>query len=221
MPERQAFQRHIGSSRINSSSIFVFRASVTEKHLGGLKMNKRFLLLALLISLCIVSLSSVTAGEQSGKGKMLEVDIEFLAPIGTAVADSTGMTYWIEGEGFHSDIVYAEEYWGEYPLYLPGGDVPIRITVTDRKSHGKAKSKLVVKTQCFRMNLDGSNGEVLIIPQTINIELARGETRTIDTILPLSAGEKLLNRVLVEIYNKKRKKLIMTREGIFCPPELE
>jgi hypothetical protein len=186
-------------------------------------MNKKIILrtfLSLFISSIIVFPSF--AGKHLGEQRMINSTIKFLSPRGQCITDSTGITYIIDGRPTHLDIVYAAEYWGTYPLYLPTATVPVVITITNVGP--RAKAKLSAKMEAYAINLDGSDGAPLIMPpQKLEVEVARGETKVIDGSFTLPSAGKNLNRFVLKLYHHQNTKndasLIMQKEGIFCPPE--
>ena len=181
-----------------------------------------------LFTLCLVFVSintSIGAGKHYGEMKMLYADIEFMSPVGSTLADETGLTYYYMGNVFFNyDLVYPEEYYGTYPLYYPGNPVPTKITVTNYGPRAIAKHTLV--TEAYSINLDGSLGESIREPDIFEFEVALGETIVIDGTFTLPADGKNpagLNLVTISIYHNRNDNndasLIMTKDAVFCPPE--
>ena len=185
--------------------------------------TKAIILTIVVISVLITVAAPAIAGNHYGELKMIEVDIQFFWSAGTAVMDDTGATYYIGMSiFFNSTEVYPPEYWGAYPLYLPGAPVPIQLTVTNLGPRAVAKHTLV--TEAYTINLDGTNGDPLIAPQTQYIEVALGETQVINAALALPIAVKGLNRFVISLYHHYNEtndaSLVLKKEGIFCPPEL-
>lgn len=193
-------------------------------------MNKKTLMYLLL---CLFTVNSVSYGRSlrrirsrttrhTGELKMLEANIEFLNPLGQTVTNSDGITYYFQGLEFHEDIVYIPEYWGTYPLYMPGYQVPIKVTVTNKGP--RAKAKLSIKMECYTIDTNGSNGTSLMQPQIIEVTVNRGETKVIDASFLLPQIAKELNRFTIKLYHHQNANneasLITTKEGVFCPPEI-
>ncbi len=146
----------------------------------------------------------------------LDLSMEFLGSVGTTIADERGLTFTYNGMTWtQGGIIYNKKYWGEYPMYRPGSNVPVKLTITNKGKEPEAGFD--IKCTAFQLNTDGSNGDSIMTPQTRNISVANGETKTIDIIIPLVYQAKNLNRFIVSIYTEGR--LLMTKEGIFCPPE--
>ncbi|KKK81805.1 hypothetical protein LCGC14_2809740, partial [marine sediment metagenome] len=167
--------------------------------------------------------TSSGTGKHYGELNMLEADIEFSYPVGTTVADATGLTYYIGGIPYPGpNWVYPPEYWGTYPLYYPGTSVPIELTVTNLGPRAIAKHTLVA--ECFVLNTDGTNGPNILAPQTQYIEVALGETKVINASIELPIVPKGLNRFVISLYHHYNENndasLVLQKEGIFCPPEV-
>lgn len=160
-------------------------------------------------------------GKHIGENKMLETDIYFFSPRGTCRTDNTGITYIIDGNELHLDIVYPSKYWGTFPLYLPGNEVPVKFTVTNKGP--RAKAKLSAKMEAYVLNTDGSNGPLLAPPQVIDFEVLKNNTEIVDASFILPMQGKNLNRVIIKLYHHQNTKndasLIMIKEAVFCPPE--
>ena len=146
-----------------------------------------------------------------------DLSMEFLGSEGTTIADANGLTFNIDGMTWtQSGVIYDEQYWGTYPLYRPGSFIVVRLTITNKGKEPEAGFD--IECTAFQMNTDGSNGaSIMTTPQTRNIRVANGETKTIDIIFPLPFQAKNLNKFIVSIYTEGT--LRMAKEGIFCPPE--
>ena len=192
-------------------------------------MLRRVMLALLTLAVLTLLISSVATipgmaagqGKHYGELKMIEANIEFFGSIGTTVTDSTGITYYYAGLVFHDDIIYIPEYWGTYPLFKPGTQVPVKLTITNLGPRAVAKHTVVTET--CEINLDGSNGAALIAPQSQYIEVALGETKMIDASFTLPTGAKGLNRFAIKLLHHKNDindaSLILNQEGVFCPPD--
>jgi hypothetical protein len=162
-------------------------------------------------------------GAHYGEEKMIDATIEFFAPIGTCVADDTGLHITIQGNIFFLDTVYDAQYWGEYPVYFPNTTVPVGVWITNNGPRSVAKHDLV--TEAFLMNTDGSNGEALIEPVVQTIEVERDETVVIDATFLLPEVSKGLNRFTVSLYHhynpdSNEASKVLSCDAIFCPPEM-
>ena len=168
-------------------------------------------------------------GPHLGERRQLEVEIVFSEEFGETVTDECGTHYHFGDFVIDEDKVYPEEYWGTYPLYFFGTEVGVTVTVTN---HGpRRKAKIRVRTEAYVLLTDGSNGAQLAAPREIDVEVERGETVTIDASFtaeydPDAAGmEGGLDRFIVTLLHPNAvnddSAVIMTKEGIFCPPEIE
>jgi hypothetical protein len=186
--------------------------------------------LFLVICICLLSLPLLYGkeGKHIGEQKMLDVNIEFLNPYGKTVTNSGGVFYHYYGCVFHESKVYPSMYWGEYPLYFVGLPTNIKVTVTNRGP--RAKAKLRIKTESYVLKTDGSSGMSLMEPKIIDFEVAKGETKSIDssfTIQYQPGMESGLDRFIVKVLHINKgggpgnyePALIMKKEGVFCPPE--
>ncbi len=144
-----------------------------------------------------------------------DVNILFRNEIGVTIAASDGTTYIFGGMEFRDpNLIYAEEYWGEYPLYLPGRDALIDVNVMYNGPSEQADISIV--TEVYKMNLDGSNGDPVKDPTTIYSTVTKDVTKIIDASFTLPIMPKGLNRFVVKLYHEGT--LFTTKEGIFCPP---
>lgn len=176
------------------------------------------------------SKGGVKAGEHRGEVKQLDVEIQFSNSFGTTVTDSTGTYYLVWGYTFKEDKIYTPEYWGSYPLYFFGTEVGVTVKVTN---HGpRKKAKVLIKTEAYVLKVDGTNGVALKDPTTIELTVYRGETKCIDASFVSEwapGAESGLDRFVVKVLHpnngggpgNSEPALIMSKEGVFCPPELE
>lgn len=185
-------------------------------------MIRKLLSMALVLSICIAPV--MAGGKHYGELKMITAEIVFLFPRGTCVTDSTGITYIIDGNDLHLDIVYPSEYWGTYPLYLPGNEVNTKMLITNSGPRQVAKHTIVHEANVI--NPDGSIGEALIAPVVQeNIEVALGETKIIDASFVLPIQGKSLNIFSLKLYHHYNAdspdaSLILNQKAVFCPPEI-
>lgn len=194
---------------------------------GGKYMNKKYLFLAVLLAFSVAIVPCLTAaGNHTGEQAMLDVDIQFLNSYGTTVTNAQGTFYNYYGMTFREDKVYPSQYWGTYALYFFDGPTTINVRVTNKGP--RAKAKIRIKTEAYVLRTDGSSGASLMTPRTIDIELAKGETRNIDAsfVLPYNPSlESGLDRFLVKVLHinegvsGREPGLIMVKEGVYCPPE--
>lgn len=168
-------------------------------------------------------------GPHLGERLQLEVEIVFSQEFGETVTDACGTHYHFGDFVIDEDKVYPEEYWGTYPLYFFGTEVGVTVTVTNPGP--RAREKLRIRTEAYVLLTDGSNGAQLAAPREIDVEVERGETVTIDASFtaeydPNAVGmEGGLDRFIVTVLHPNAgnddSAVIMTKEGIFCPPEIE
>ncbi len=166
-----------------------------------------------------------------GEEKSFEINVEFVLQMGRTVADERGLTFIFRGREITDDeLLYPEEYWGEYALYFPGQPAQIGVLVTNLGPRQNARLRAV--TEAYAMNLDGSNGEMIKPPEIVDevlggvpFDLAAGETGAFWGSFRLPQAGKGLNRFVVKLYHRnegggpgnEEPAWIMTREGIFCP----
>lgn len=192
-------------------------------------MNKKIILLSFItFSLILVPQSFSKQGKHIGEQDMLDVDIQFSNSFGKTVTNSDGIFYHVWGWIFHEDKVYPTQYWGEFPLYFFGTETGVTVTVTNKGP--RAKAKVRIQTEAYVLHTDGSSGVALTDPQIIDVEVRRGETKTIDASFIaeyVPGAESGLDRFLVKVFHMNEgggagnpePALIMVKEGIFCPPE--
>ena len=164
-----------------------------------------------------------------GERRQLAVEIAFSDEFGETVTDACGTEYHFDDNVLYEDKVYPEEYWGTFPLYFFGTEVGVTVTVTNLGP--RANAKLRVRTEAFVLLTDGSSGAQLAPTREVDVELALGESATIDAsftaeyVADATGMEGGLDRFIVEVLHPNPGRddaaLIMRREGVFCPPELE
>ncbi len=183
-------------------------------------------LAALLLALIGVALPAHAKGEHKGEQKQLDVAITFSKPSGETVTSGDGIYYkYSNGSYTYENKVYPEAYWGSYPLYFFGEEVQVAVNVTNNGP--RKKFKLQITTEAFVLKTDGSSGVALADPQTIAVEIARGETKKIDASFVAEnrdGAESGLDRFLVSVRHENSSGnpdagLILVKEGVFCPPE--
>jgi hypothetical protein len=149
------------------------------------------------------------------------VDVNFYNQQGYSVADASGLTFYIEdprpSEEFDPTMVYIEQYWGEYPLYLPGAYAQMGVLTT--YNGPTSQVNLTIVTETYTMNLDGSNGDLLNGPNSYNIVINAGELIDTEEAFRLPSQPKGLDRFIVNVYHEGT--LVLTQEAIFCPPGME
>lgn len=170
-----------------------------------------------------------SGGQHLGERRQLEVEITFSQEFGETVTDSSGTHYYFNGIVINEDKVYPEEYWGTYPLYFFGTTVGVTVRITNPGPRRKVKVR--VRTEAYVLLTDGSNGAQLAPLQEVDLEVARGQTVTLDTSFTPEYDpnaddmEGGLDRFIVSVLHPNTggtdAALIMTKEGVFCPPELE
>jgi len=182
-----------------------------------------------LFLMCLVFMTGfVYAGNHKGEQKQLDARIDFSGSCGTTITNSEGIFYHFWGYCFKEDKVYPPKYWGSWPLYFFGTKIPVKVTV---KNNGpRAKAKIRIKTEAYCLLPDGSNGGALMEPKTIDVEVLKGEEKVIDAsfVTEYAAGtESGLDRFIIKVLHinegggkgNPEPALIMSKEGVFCPPE--
>lgn len=190
-----------------------------------------FSVAVLFICFSVISVpqSIAKGGNHYGERQMLDVDIQFSGSQGRTVTNASGIFYYFWGRVIKENKVYPPEYWGEYPLYFFGMKIPITVTV--KNSGPRAKAKIRIKTEAYCLRTDGSSGVALMAPKVIDVEVGRGETKTIDSsfVVAYTPGvESGLDRFIVKVLHmnsgggmgNQEPALIMSKEGVFCPPDL-
>ncbi|OGS20792.1 MAG: hypothetical protein A2252_12215 [Elusimicrobia bacterium RIFOXYA2_FULL_39_19] len=192
----------------------------------------------LIVMGCIVCVLSVfyaykafsKQGEHIGEQKMLAVNIEFNNSVGKTVTSAQGVDYYFQNGSLlgHEAQVYPEKYWGEFPMYFFGMPTGVKVTVTNIGP--RAKDKIRIITESYVLRTDGSNGPAMCEPKVIEVELSKGETKSIDATFttPYSpAAESGLDRFIVKVQHSNEGSgpgnnepaLVMSKEGIYCPPK--
>jgi len=152
----------------------------------------------------------------------INVDINFYNLQGYTVADASGLTFYIievpfPYVAFEPTMVYLEQYWGEYPLYLP--NYPANIGVLTTYNGPTAQVNLAIVTETYTINLDGSNGDLLNGPNSNDIVINAGESIYTDATFIVPNLPKGLYRFTANVYHEST--LLLTQEAIFCPPDME
>ncbi len=191
---------------------------------------KNFKCLSCILFVVILRSSAFANGNHFGEQEQLDATITFTDSFGQTVTDASGTYYQYWGYSFYEPKVYPEAYWGVFPLYFFGYKTGIQVTVTNKGPRNTAK--LRIRTECYVLNTDGTNGVALLSPADIDIEIKRGETRVIDaSFIPefVSGAESGLDRFVVKLLHPNQgggsgnaePALIYWKEGIFCPPEFQ
>ena len=187
---------------------------------------KKFTVLTVFFVLSFISVS--WAGQHIGEQNMLDVNIQFSNSYGNTITNSAGTYYNFFGYTFYENKVYQPQYWGVFPLYFFNTQVGVTVKVTNKGP--RAKSKIRIKTDAFVLNTDGSSGVSLADPKITDIEVNKGETKTIDASFIAEYREGAdsgLDRFIVKVLHinegggpgNEEPSLIMSKEGVFCPPE--
>jgi hypothetical protein len=170
---------------------------------------------------------STKIGQHVGEVKQLQVSTEFSGAVGKTVTDAQGTHFYIGRSVVTEPQVYPPKYWGEFLLYYIGSRVGVTVTATNQGPRQTAK--LLIRTEAYVLNTDGSNGAQLKPPADIEVIISRGETKTIDAsfVVPytsdLTSG---LDRFVVKVMHPNsgggpgnpEPATILVSEGIFCPP---
>ncbi|OGS28288.1 MAG: hypothetical protein A2297_07930 [Elusimicrobia bacterium RIFOXYB2_FULL_48_7] len=193
----------------------------------------------MIFAVCIVCALSVfyvyrVFSKQSGhigEQKMLDVKIEFLNPLGKTFTSAQGVDYIYNGQLIgHDAQVYPSQYWGEYPMYFFGMPTEVKVTVTNLGP--RAKDKVRIITESYVLRTDGSNGPSMKEPKVTEVELSRGETKTIDATFTTAYTPDAasgLDRFIVKVQHpnegggpgNNEPALVMSKEGIYCPPDYQ
>jgi hypothetical protein len=173
----------------------------------------------------------IKAGKHKGEVKQLDVSIDFHSAYGQTITDASGIRYCnLAGRCSYENKVYPPEYWGVYAMYYFGR--PNGITVTVTNNGPRQVAKLRITTECYVLRTDGTNGGQMMEPRIIDIEVEKGETKVIDasfTAYYTPGLDSGLDRFIVKVSHPNQgggpgnsdPALIMVKEAVFCPPELE
>ncbi len=190
---------------------------------------KKLISIMTILFIAYLCFTQTKQGKHIGEQKMLDVQIEFLEPFGKTVTNSQGTFYyyynWLIGI---EDKVYPPQYWGEFPLYFFG--LPTKVLVKITNLGPRAKTKVAIKTESYVLKTDGSNGTTLKQPETIEVEISKGETKLIDASFTTEWTQEAdsgLDRFIVKVLHinegggpgNLEPALIMQKEGVFCPPK--
>ena len=195
------------------------------------------LIFAILVCLPILTVTGSKAplpvnpdrsGEHIGERNQLDMSFGFSGSYGDTITDESGTYYCYYGQVYYEPKVYPPEYWGVFPLYFFDTQVGMNVTVANLGP--RRTENLRVETECRVLRTDGSSGTQLSPPQHYDFELDRDESVTIDTSFsPVSTvdleADSGLDRVLVKLLHPNLGKdakdpaLIMSKEGVICPPE--
>jgi hypothetical protein len=190
--------------------------------------SKSIFLAGVILSLIVAGLAFAQVGQHNGEKKQLDVQIAFSDAVGKTVTNATGTHYYV-GSGVSSENkVYPSQYWGTYPLYYFGSRVGVQVTVTNLGPRQKAKIRIT--TEGYALLTSGASGGALFSPRQLEVEVAKGETKTIDASFVTeytASSESGLDRFLVKVSHlaqgggpgNETPSLIMVKEGVFCPPK--
>lgn len=192
-------------------------------------MIKKITVLAFSVVLVFATSSVGFAGVHTGEQTMLDVSINFLNSSGNTITNASGVYYNFWGYTFFENKVYTLQYWGIFPLYFFGEKVGVTVKVTNKGP--RAKTKVRVKTEANVLLTNGESGVALTDPKIIDAEITRGETRTIDASFIAEyrdGADSGLDRFVVKVLHinegvgrpgNSEPSLIMSKEGVFCPPK--
>lgn len=145
-----------------------------------------------------VDMSKSENGTQSAD---LTINVAFSGQSGRTVTDSHGTCYNIWGFSSFERKVYSPAYWGVFPLYFFGDRVGATVVVTNQSLTRKVK--LLLSSDSYCLNIDGSSGTQLMTPAAFETSLAPGETKTVDasfTVDYVAGADSGLDRFLIEAY---------------------
>ena len=131
----------------------------------------------------------------------LDVKTVFSRSWGETVTDQNGTCYNVWGFSYFENKIYSPAYWGVFPLYFFGDTVGVTATVVNRSPTRKAR--LLLRTDCYGLNTDGSNGAELMIPREYSTTVAAGKTNIIDasfTVNYTPYADSGLDRLLIRVY---------------------
>jgi hypothetical protein len=131
----------------------------------------------------------------------LAINVKFSRESGKTVTDQYGTSYNVWGYSAFEPKVYLPAYWGVFPLYFFGDNVGITVSVMNQSSTRKAK--LVLRTECYCLNTDGSNGAKLMTPREFETIVGAGETKVVDASFCVGYtpdADSGLDRFLVKAY---------------------
>ncbi|MDD4871157.1 MAG: hypothetical protein PHR77_11415 [Kiritimatiellae bacterium] len=132
----------------------------------------------------------------------LTINVSFSKQSGETVTDQYGTCYNVFGYSFFEQKIYPSAYWGVFPLYFFGDNVGVTVSVANQ-SHSR-KAKLLLRTECYCLNTDGSNGVKLMTPREFETTINPGESKVIDASFDAEytpAADSGLDRFLVKVYN--------------------
>ncbi len=188
-------------------------------------MRSIFIGLIVLLTMGILSLSINVSGDHYGALKTIESDIELLYPSGTAIFDKTGTYYIVHGVTYYTAIVYPEEYWGEYPLYMSGSAIPVLTKILNTGPVDVEKHTLM--SEAYYINPDGFKRVTLPIhfqeDKPHALEAHKGEIVKADQVMTLPSDLMHNGLFQVKLYHHASDtddgSLVITKEGCFCPRE--
>jgi hypothetical protein len=132
----------------------------------------------------------------------LTINVTFSKQSGKTVTDQYGTCYNVWGYSFFEPKIYPPAYWGVFPLYFFGDNVGVTVSVSNQSSSRKAK--LLLRTECYCLNTDGSNGVKLMTPREFETTVNAGESKVIDASFYAEYtpyADSGLDRFLVKAYN--------------------
>lgn len=194
-------------------------------------MNKLMLVLCVCAGVLggatMPALCGGAGGNHWGERNNLLVDIQFTNSFGTTTVNGSGVVYSFFGRSIPENKIYAPQYWGDFPLYF--FNTPTSVQVRIKHLGQRPKMKLKIVTEAYVLKTDGSNGAIMT-PRTVReIMLVNNELQVIDAsfITPYTPdAESGLDRFIVKVLHvnegggpgNEEPALIMSREGIYCPP---
>lgn len=140
--------------------------------------------------------------ENSEQKASLAINVSFSKDSGRTVTDQNGTCYNVMGYSFFEPKVYTPAYWGVFPLYFFGDNVGVTVSVANQSSFRKAK--LLIRTECYCLNTDGSSGVKLMTPREFETTITAGESKVIDASFDAEytpEADSGLDRFLIKVYN--------------------
>ena len=132
----------------------------------------------------------------------LLINVSFSKESGKTVTDQYGTCYNVFGYSCFEQKIYPSAYWGVFPLYFFGDNVGVTVTVANQSNSRKAK--LLLRTECYCLNTDGSNGAKLMTPREFETTVNAGESKVVDASFDTEYtpdADSGLDRFLIKVYN--------------------
>lgn len=157
-----------------------------------------------------------------GGGGATTATIFISGSAGYSETDGSGIRYIVNNKTIGEESkVYPERYWGIFPLFFFDNTVGVHVSVTNTTLHSE---KLLVTAFAYVLNTDGSDGGQLEAPTQTKVTVGHNQTLAVDASFVAHSGPGIdsgLDRFRVIVTRQSDGKVVATKEGVFCPPELE